>query len=460
MTAQITYNFDPIPAHEIITQLDSDEIILVGSEGSGKTVSMAKILLYYIITMEAPYKALMMFKQQGQLRNTILGTIEEEIQKQFGNEWTKYWKINRTDLVITYLPNGNKIYFRGSKDPEMVKGMGGMTGIQLIGFEEFTNFTKHDVQTIKTRIRSSNPNHRLFMIAAMNPVHNQFIMDEYFTHINEDELIKKKRIDIVKKIWDEKLQQHTQWKTTIIHTTFQDNPHLIPKNRAKILAYTDPKDIAIYREGRFYTPSGTILWDQCTTKQKVDQNLQHYDYIQLGIDYAITGTMAAILIGIKEPKTKNDTRQIYILKELYLDVETLIYKEMIQQLQKAFPNLHNIPITAESAGTGNITKELQALGYNVTPIKKTKFLKDKGITYLQNSKIIIWNNCKNTINELKNYTWKLDPTTNKPTQPPTPDPKKADHAIDAIRYACNIPIRKQYTQRTSEWANPYGIYQQ
>jgi phage terminase large subunit len=138
-------------------------------------------------------------------------------------------------------------------------------------------------------------------------------------------------------------------------------------------------------------------------------------------------------------------------KRLYVDYEAYMVGCEIDQLPDLFrrvPDSEKWFITADSARPETISY-MQRHGYPKisAAIKGAKSV-EEGVEFLKSFDIVVHPRCVETIKELTNYSYEIDPLTNLVL------PKLADkdnHVIDALRYACEGARR---SQRSREWQKP------
>jgi phage terminase large subunit len=123
-------------------------------------------------------------------------------------------------------------------------------------------------------------------------------------------------------------------------------------------------------------------------------------------------------------------------KLLYLDYEAYMIGCETDQLPDLFdrvPDARKWFITADSARPETISY-MQNHGYpRITPAYKGAGSVEDGLEFLKSYDIVVHPRCIHAIDELNNYSFKVDPLTDK-VLPILED--KNNHVIDAIRYAC------------------------
>jgi len=130
---------------------------------------------------------------------------------------------------------------------------------------------------------------------------------------------------------------------------------------------------------------------------------------------------------------------IYITKELY---ETRLTNEELIEKLKYFVKNKNAEIYADSAEPDRI-KEIERAGFNIRAAKKAKQKVANGIDLLKRKKIYIHETCTNTIKEIQSYKWKEKKDGEILDEPV----KFLDHAMDAMRYACEYFMAYDETAR-------------
>ena len=128
-------------------------------------------------------------------------------------------------------------------------------------------------------------------------------------------------------------------------------------------------------------------------------------------------------------------------RNLYIDHEAYMVGCEINQLPDLFdrvPDSRKWFITADSARPETISY-MQKHGYPKinSAIKGPKSV-EEGIEFLKSYDIVVHPRCKNTIDELQSYSYKVDSLTGAVTS--ILEDKK-NHVIDALRYACEA-VRK------------------
>lgn len=134
-------------------------------------------------------------------------------------------------------------------------------------------------------------------------------------------------------------------------------------------------------------------------------------------------------------------RKLYVPHEAYMiGCETVD----IPSLFFTVPESEKWPLVADSARPETIS-HLRKNGFpKIMPAVKGARSLEEGIEFLRSHEIIVHPRCRHTIQELKSYSYKIDPMTNQ-VLPVLED--KNNHVIDALRYACESARRSVKVMR-------------
>jgi phage terminase large subunit len=139
-------------------------------------------------------------------------------------------------------------------------------------------------------------------------------------------------------------------------------------------------------------------------------------------------------------------------RKLYIDHEAYMVGCEISDTPSLFqtvPESDKWPIVADSARPETIS-HMRRNGYPkiMAAVKGPKSI-EEGIEWLKSFDIVVHPRCKHVIDELRMYSFKIDPLTNK-VLPQLSD--KDNHLIDALRYACEGARRAANTQKQHSFA--------
>ena len=116
-------------------------IVCKGGGGSGKSFGIAEILVYRMIAEEG-HKMLIIRKVDNTLRDSCFALIKEII---YLYNCQDLFNINKSDMTITNIYNGNQMIFKGLQDPERIKSINGITDIWI---EEATELEVGDYRQL------------------------------------------------------------------------------------------------------------------------------------------------------------------------------------------------------------------------------------------------------------------------------------------------------------------------
>ena len=374
--------------------------VVKGSRASKKSKTTG---LYYITKlMQYPDANLLVIrKTERTLKDSCFKELKWAINR-LGVD--NFWKCNTNPLEMTYLPTGQKIYFRGLDDPLKVTSITVEKGyLCWCWIEEAYEISKEeDFNMLDESIRGQiSPELWKQITLTFNPW-------------NEHHWIKKRFFD-------------TQSPEILAKTTnYMCNEWL------------DEADLRMFEEMRINRPKRyrvAGLGDWGIIDGLVYENWEEKEFdvnevssragVQsaFGLDFGYTNDPSALFCGLIDEAAK----EIYVFDEMYQKAMSneMIYEEILRM------GYIKEKITADSAEPKSIDR-LYDLG--VTRIKKARKGKDSvnnGIDYIKDFKIYIHPKCVNFITEISNYIWDEDKFGNKVNKPID----DFNHLMDAMRYA-------------------------
>ena len=335
--------------------------------------------------------------------NTIKKSVFNEITKAISFlKLTKYFKVNKSDMVITCTTNNKQILFSGLDDPEKIKSVTPIDGVITdIWVEESTETEYMAIKQLQKRLRGYSK-FKKRLILSFNPIlKTHWIYQEYFGG------------------WDDSKQLFRGDDLSILKTTYKDNKSLTTDDISALENETDKYYYEVYTLGNWGI-LGAVIFKNWETRDLTDE-IKQFDNFKNGLDFGFSSDPAAIIRTHYDKKRKI----IYIFDELY---ECELTNDVLAEEAKKMIGYEYI--VCDSSEPKSI-KELQQYSVNALKAKKGKDSVNHGIQWLQQQRIIIHTKCKNTINEFSQYKWKEDKDGNVLRVPVD----KFNHLIDALRYA-------------------------
>ena len=332
-----------------------------------------------------------------------------------------FWEIKESPLEITYIPTGQKIYFRGLDDPLKVTSIAAEHGyLCWIWIEEAYEITKEeDFDMLDESIRGAIPeNTGLFKQITMT-----------FNPWNERHWIKKRFFDV------------SSPDILALTTNYLCNEWLddSDRNLFEQMKKNNPRRYAVAGLGNWGIVDGLVYenWTELNFElilkkdflsldaaEQAASNFVFRDNLQavFGLDFGYTNDPSALFCGFLDEAN----HIIYVWDEMY---EKGLSNRRIFEIITSM-GYGKERITADSAEPKSID-ELRGFGLRVSGAKKGKDSINHGIQWIQDYRIVIHPRCVNFLTEISNYTWSKDKygvTQNSPID-------DFNHLMDAMRYA-------------------------
>ena len=322
------------------------------------------------------------------------------------------WNFTRSPLEATYIPTGQKIYFRGLDDPLKVTSIAVDNGcLCWMWLEEaYEIMSESDFDMLDESIRGSTPEGLFKQITiTLNPW-------------NEHHWIKKRFFDSC----DPDILALT---TNYLCNEWLDKSDLAVFERMKV---NNPRRYQVAGLGNWGIVEGLIYenWKEeaytLITRKEAQEGRKGVIRDNLktvcGLDFGYTNDPTAFVIALLD----KDNSRLYIYDEFY--EKGLSNKAIAERIKEL--GYRKERITADSAEPKSID-ELKAYGLNVKGAVKGKDSIVHGIQWIQDLEIIIHPRCVNFLTEISNYTWDTD-RFGKKLNVPIDD---FNHLMDALRYA-------------------------
>ena len=368
--------------------------IFFGGSSSGKSVFLAQRAVIDV-TQGRNY---LIIRQVGK---TIRRSVYNEIVKVINDfELSEYFKVNQSDLIITFIPTGSQMLFASLDDPEKIKSITPAKGVLTdVWVEEATETNSEAVRQLNKRLRGRSKHHKRLTMSFNPIIQEHWIYKEHFG------------------AWDDSKTLYDDGRLLILKTTYKDNAFLADDDIYDLENETDPYFYNVYTLGNWGVLGNVIFKNWEVRDVNEDQLGTFYN----GLDFGFAKDPAAVVRCAYHRSKK----ELYILDELY---QTGLTNDLLAE--EVLAMVGSEPITCDSAEPKSI-QELRNEGVRAYGVKKGKDSVQHGIQWLQQQKIIIAAKCVNTKREFQMARWKEDSHGNVMPVPVDKD----NHLIDAIRYA-------------------------
>lgn len=310
------------------------------------------------------------------------------------------WVFKESPLEATYLPTGQKVFFRGLDDPLKVTSITVEYGTLCWGWiEEAYEITSESAfDTLDESIRGELP----------KELWKQWVIT--FNPWNDRHWLKKRFFDT------------PDSETLALTTNYMCNEWLDESDLRVFenMKKNNPRRYRVAGLGEWGIVDGLVYenWEERAFSLEEMKGISTIS----GLDYGYTNDPTAFFVGFID----QDGKKIYIWDEIY---QTGMSNRMIYNAIKA-AGYAKEKITADSAEPKS-NDELSGYGLRIQPAVKGKDSILHGIQYIQDFKIIIHPRCVNFITEISNYTWDKDKFGNSINKPID----DFNHLMDALRYA-------------------------
>ena len=381
--------------------------IFFGGASSGKSVFViGQRVVYDLLQGDRNY--LIIRNVAGTSRNSTFNEVKKIVVA-----WgvSRYFKINKSEMIITCIINDAQAIFAGLDDVEKLKSITPAKGVVTdILIEEATETSEDDLKQLQKRLRGKSKVKKR-MTLVFNPImRSHWIHNAYF---------KSKFHDNDSFYQDEDL--------LILKTTYKDNLKFLEKDDVQALENEKNEYFYnVYTLGNWGT-LGDVIFTNWKVKD-LSGMIPRFDNIRNGLDFGYANDPAAYNRMHYDKKRK----LLYIFKEFHEFGLT-----NPQLADKIKPIIDRERLVCDSAEPKSI-QELKDHNLNAVGAMKGRDSINFGIQWLQGNQIIIHKECQETINEFQVYQWKKTKqgeTINTPVD-------RDNHHIDDIRYGMEGDMTK------------------
>ena len=392
-----------------------------GSRRSKKSKTMALWVIYHM--MKHPQaNTLVVRKTYRTLKDSCFTELRWAI-KRFGVE--HLWSIKESPLEMTYIPTGQKIYFRGLDDPLKITSIATEVGVLCwMWIEEAYEITSEDnYDTLVESMLGDCPEDLWKQVTlTFNPWSDKTWIKRRFFDVEDPDVL-------------------------AITTNYRCNEWLSPEDRKVFedMKVKNPRRFRVAGDGDWGVVDGLVYenWkEQHFTiiskkaydnipEEKRPQNPVFSESLDsaFGLDYGYSNDPTALFCGFLSLAEK----RLYVWDEMYQKglSNRAIYNEIAKM------GYAKESIVGDSAEPKS-NDELRGLGLRITGAKKGKDSVNNGIQWIQDLEIIIHPRCVNFLMEISTYQWKKDKFDKKLNEPEDDN----NHLMDAMRYALEKYIQK------------------
>ena len=398
--------------HRDIKQGKHSSYWLRGGRGSLKSSFVAiEILMGIVKDPEA--NAVCLRKVAATIKDSIMPTFEWAI---FKLGWMPFFKINKSDQEVTFIPTGQKILMRGLDDPMKLKSIKAKRGhFRYLWYEEGAEFTDiEEMESVTISVLRGGTSFVEFV--TYNPP------AEPFSWINEEA-----RRDVPSRMVHE--------------SNYKQSPEswLGPKFLADAadMERTRPEKHAHVYMGVEIGRTDAIIFSGC-------YRIESFEAVRAGNSWHINGKPAdGPYFGADFGFSQDPNVLIRCFvqeREIYIEYEEFgigVELDAMPAMYDKIPDARKYKIRGDCARPETIS-HLKNKGFIIEAAEKWKGSVEDGITVLKGHQIIIHPRCIDTIKELRQYSYKIDRITRDVLSDIV---DKHNHGIDALRYALDPLIR-------------------
>ena len=382
--------------------------VVKGSRASKKSKTTALWYIYHMMKYKDA-NTLVVRKTFRTLKDSCFAELKWAVHRLHVDH---LWNFKESPLEATYIPTGQKIYFRGLDDSLKITSITVDVGVLCwMWIEEAYEIMKEsDFDMLDESIRGEVPEGLFKQITiTFNPWNERhWLKKRFFDHPDEDVLA---------------------MTTNYLCNEWLDETDL---NLFEKMKQNNPRRYAVAGLGGWGIVEGLVFenWKEeefrfiTRSEAKEGQTGIIKDDLKpaFGLDFGYTNDPSAFFCGMLDLENK----KLYVFDEFY--EKGLSNKAIAQRIESM--GFRKEKITADCAEPKSID-ELNTFQLHVTGAKKGKDSINNGIQWIQELQIIVHPRCVNFLTEISNYTWDTD-KFGKKLNVPIDD---FNHLMDAMRYA-------------------------
>ena len=377
-----------------------------GSRASKKSKTTALWFIYNIMKYEGA-NLLVVRKVFRTLKDSCFTELKWAINR-LGVE--RYWAITKSPLEMTYLPTGQKIYFRGLDDPLKITSISVEKGFLCWCWieEAYEVSDENHFNMLDESIRGALPKSLFKQITlTLNPWNDRHWIKKRFFDAEDEDIL-------------------------AMTTNYMINEWL-DKNDLKLfetMKKNNPKRYKVAGLGEWGVAEG-LIYENYTEKIFDINEIRQMKGVKsaFGLDFGYTNDPTALFCGLIDKENKI----IWVFDEIYK--KGLTNEQIAEEIKRAGYNKEMI--IADCAEPKSIDRLCELGIYRICSARKGKDSVLNGIDHIQDYHIIVHPKCVNFLTEIGNYTWDSDKDgrlINKPID-------DNNHLMDAMRYALENIMR-------------------
>ncbi len=324
-----------------------------------------------------------------------------------------FWEIKESPLEMTYIPTGQKIYFRGLDDPLKVTSITVERGyLCWMWIEEAYEISNEaDFDMLDESIRGAIP--------AESGLFKQITLT--FNPWNEHHWLKKRFFDTPSADVFSQTTNYTcnEWLDAADLRVFED------------MKARNPRRYRVAGLGEWGIVDG-LVYENFEEKAFDIDEIRTLPSVRsaFGLDYGYTNDPSAFVALLIDTAAKT----LWVFDEIY--ERGMSNERIAERITRA--GYAKEKIIADCAEPKSNAR-LRALGLSrIEGSRKGRDSIRSGIDFIQDLKIFVHPRCVNFLTEISNYTWAVDGKTGQKINKPIDD---FNHLMDAMRYALEEFIR-------------------